>query len=59
MWFGRNHHWNISEPTQGRETNNAAKIQAATAALRKSSVNGIKKLIIFTASEFLIHSYTK
>ena len=56
VWFGSNHPWNISRPAQGRQTNNSAEIQAATAAAKKTTENGVAKLSIFTDSKFLIDS---
>lgn len=59
MWFGPDHSRNIPKPTQGRQTNYAAEVQAAEAAAKKSSENGIEKINIFPESKFLIDSYTK
>ena len=59
VWFDPDHPWNISEPAQGRQTNNSAEIQAATAAAKKATENGVTRLSVFTDSKFLIDSCTK
>ena len=59
VWFGPNHTWNISKTAQEWQTNSSAEIQAATAAAKKATENGVAKLSIFTLSKFLIDSCTK
>ena len=59
VWFGPSHAWNISRPAQGRQTNNSAEIQAATAAAEKATENGVAKLSLFTNFKFFTNSCTK
>ena len=47
---------NISRPAIGRQTNNAAEIQAANAAAQQAHQAGVKKLLIRTDSKFLLNS---
>ncbi|XP_024885119.1 ribonuclease H1-like isoform X2 [Temnothorax curvispinosus] len=59
VWFRDNHPLNVSEPVEGRATNNMAEIQAVTVAARQAKNAGIKKLKINTDSKFLISCITK
>ncbi|KAJ2943857.1 hypothetical protein O0L34_g8184 [Tuta absoluta] len=59
VYWGDGHFLNTSEPVSGRATNNCGEIQAASHAIRQASENGIKKLAIYTDSQFLINSVTK
>ncbi|XP_077274038.1 ribonuclease H1 isoform X2 [Temnothorax americanus] len=59
VWFRDNHPLNVSEPVEGRATNNMAEIQAVTVAARQAKKAGIKKLKINTDSKFLISCITK
>ncbi|KAG5312171.1 RNH1 Ribonuclease, partial [Acromyrmex insinuator] len=59
VWFRDNHPLNISEPVNGRPTNNMAEIQAVTVAVRQAKKAGIKKLKINTDSKFLISCITQ
>lgn len=47
---------NVSEPVQGRATNNAGEIQGATRAITDAGRMGIPKLRVNTDSEFLVKS---
>ncbi|XP_051153829.1 uncharacterized protein LOC127291410 [Leptopilina boulardi] len=58
IWFGHNHPLNISQRSKGRQTNNAAEIEAATVAALKAQEAGIQNLRINTDSKFLIQSVT-
>lgn len=46
---------NVSQPVDGRATNNMAEIQAVTIAARQAQKAGIDKLKISTDSQFLIN----
>ncbi|KYN39010.1 Ribonuclease H1 [Trachymyrmex septentrionalis] len=59
VWFQDNHPLNVSEPVNGRPTNNMAEIQAVTVALRQAKKAEIKKLKINTDSKFLISCITQ
>ncbi|ODN03562.1 Ribonuclease H1 [Orchesella cincta] len=59
VWFGSGHPLNISEPVEGRQTNNTAEIQAAERAIREAKLNGINKLKVKTDSQFTINCVTK
>ncbi|XP_018361571.1 PREDICTED: ribonuclease H1-like isoform X2 [Trachymyrmex cornetzi] len=59
VWFRDNHPLNVSEPVNGRPTNNMAEIQAVTVAVRQAKKAGIKKLKINTDSKFLISCITQ
>ncbi|XP_012525622.1 ribonuclease H1 [Monomorium pharaonis] len=59
VWFQDNHPLNVSQPVEGRATNNMAEIQAVTVAVRQAKKAGIKKLKINTDSKFLINCITK
>lgn len=54
-----NFYRNISQPVEGRPTNNMAEIQAVTVAARQAKKAGIKKLKINTDSKFLISCITQ
>ncbi|XP_033219718.1 ribonuclease H1-like [Belonocnema kinseyi] len=58
VFFGNNHPLNVSQPASGRQTNNVAEIQAVTVAAYQARKAGIKKLRIYTDSEFLYNSAT-
>ncbi|KAL0112782.1 hypothetical protein PUN28_012211 [Cardiocondyla obscurior] len=59
VWFQDNHPLNVSEPVEGRATNNMAEIQAVTRAARQAQKAGIDKLKINTDSQFLISCATQ
>lgn len=59
IWFQDNHPLNVSQPVEGRPTNNMAEIQAVTVAARQAKKAGIKKLKINTDSKFLISCITQ
>ncbi|RVE49500.1 hypothetical protein evm_005841 [Chilo suppressalis] len=59
VYWGDGHFLNVSEPVTGRATNNCGEIQAATKAIRIALDNDVKKLSIYTDSQFLINSVTK
>ncbi|XP_046403882.1 ribonuclease H1-like isoform X2 [Ischnura elegans] len=59
VWFGDGHNLNISEPVKGRITNNCAEIEAATAAIEAAHAAGVKKLKVYTDSNFLISCITQ
>lgn len=59
VWFRDNHPLNVSQPVEGRPTNNMAEIQAVTVAARQAKKAGIKKLRINTDSKFLISCITQ
>lgn len=59
VYWGDDHHLNVSEPVSGRATNNCGEIQAATKAIKQAVDNGIEKLTINTDSQFLINAVTK
>lgn len=50
---------NVSQPVEGRPTNNMAEIQAVTVAAKQAKQAGIKKLRINTDSKFLISCITQ
>ena len=50
---------NVSRPVRGRQTNNAAKIEAAVEAAQRAQDAGIKKLRINTDSKYLVSSATE
>ncbi|XP_039282110.1 ribonuclease H1 isoform X2 [Nilaparvata lugens] len=58
VWFNHQHPLNVSAPVRGRPTNNNAEIQAATEAIRQASKAGVRRLHIFTDSQFLINCIT-
>lgn len=59
VYWGDDHHLNVSEPVSGRATNNCGEIQAATRAMKQAIDNGVKKLVVNTDSQFVINSVTK
>ena len=59
VYFGERHPLNVSEPVTGRPTNNAGEIQASIRAIRDSQSCGIKRLKVYTDSQFLINSVCK
>lgn len=59
VYFGENHILNVAQPVTGRPTNNVGEIQAATRAIRDAQTYGVKRLNIFTDSQFLINSVCK
>ncbi|KAF5272782.1 hypothetical protein FQA39_LY07809 [Lamprigera yunnana] len=59
VWFDDNHPLNLSQPVNGRATNNTAEIQACIQAVKTAHANGVTKLKIKTDSEFVINSMTK
>lgn len=58
VWFGDNHPLNISAPIVGRSTCNVAEIVAATKAVEAAKEAGVKKLKLYTDSNFLVQSVT-
>ena len=58
-WFGPNHPLNVSRPAPGRQTNNAAELEAAIEAAQRAREAGIQKLRINTDFKFVIHSATE
>ncbi|KAL3869080.1 hypothetical protein ACJMK2_041806 [Sinanodonta woodiana] len=56
VYWGDDHPWNVSEPLLGRQTNNRAEIHAACRAVKIARQNGIKKLIVYTDSQFVINA---
>lgn len=56
VFFGDNHPLNVSEPVIGRPTNNVAEIQAAIKAVKIAQSCEVKRLNIFTDSQFLMKS---
>ncbi|XP_043484722.1 ribonuclease H1-like, partial [Leptopilina heterotoma] len=59
VWFGENHPLNVSQRATGKQTNNAAEIEAAIVAVRKAKEAGYQRLKVITNSQFLIDSMTK
>ena len=57
--MGPNRPLNVPFPSQGRQTNNSAEIDAATVGIQQAHEVGIKKLRIKTDSKFLVHSATE
>ncbi|CAG7831859.1 unnamed protein product, partial [Allacma fusca] len=58
VWFGDQHDLNVSEPVEGRQTNNTAEIQAAEKAVLQAKKAGISKLNVQTDSKFVINCIT-
>lgn len=56
VYFGEDNKLNTSEPVTGRATNNVGEIQAAIKAILVAQSCSIKRLCIFTDSQFLINS---
>lgn len=56
VYFGKDHKLNVSEPVTGKPTNSVGEIQAAIRAIEMAQKYGIKRLCIFTDSQFLINS---
>lgn len=56
VYFGEDHQLNVAEPVTGRPTNNAGEIQAAIRAIRDAQSHEVKRLNIFTDSQFVIKS---
>ncbi|XP_032457547.1 ribonuclease H1 isoform X5 [Nasonia vitripennis] len=59
VWFSERNAYNVSQPVDGRATNNIAEIQAVTIAASQAQKAGIKKLKINTDSQFLISCITQ
>ena len=59
VWFRPNLPLNVSRPSQRRQTNNSAEIEAATVAAQQAQKAGIKKLRIKTDSISLVNSATE
>ena len=59
VWFGPNHPLNVFRPARGRQTNNAAELEAAIEAAQRAREAGIQKLRINTDFKFVIHSATE
>ncbi|CAO1430365.1 unnamed protein product [Diamesa serratosioi] len=56
VFFGVGSELNLAEPVKGRATNNVGEIQASIEAIKIAQRYDIKRLIIFTDSQFLIKS---
>lgn len=56
VFFGEESKCNLSQPVEGRATNSVGEIQASIEAIKKAQCCGIKRLNIFTDSQFLIKS---
>ncbi|XP_046631774.1 ribonuclease H1-like [Daphnia pulicaria] len=64
VWFNHDHDWNMAKPVQRSNegtppTNQIAEIEAAIAALQIAKKKGIKRVAIYTDSDFLIMSMDK
>lgn len=59
VYFDEDHPLNASEPVTGRPTNNSGEIQAAIRAIYSAQSAGVKRLNIFSDSQFLINSVCK
>lgn len=59
VYFGEDHILNVSEAVTGRPTNNVGEIQAAIRAIKDAQSYEVKRLNIFTDSQFLINSVCK
>lgn len=59
VYWGPNHHRNVSQRLPGRQTNNRAEIHAARHAIEQAKSEGIRDLKIHTDSQFLINGMTK
>lgn len=59
VYFGDDHPLNESAPVKGRPTNNVGEIQAAIHAIKHAQDCAIKRLNIFTDSQFLMNSVCK
>nr|XP_020442608.1 ribonuclease H1 isoform X1 [Monopterus albus] len=59
VYWGQNHPLNAAERLQGRQTNQRAEIQAACKALEQAKEKNIKKLVLYTDSQFTINGVTK
>lgn len=59
VYFGEDHILNAADPVRGRPTNNSGEIQAAIKAIKVAQIAGIKRLNIFTDSQFVINSVCK
>lgn len=62
QWFYANkiisHFSNVGKPVEGRVTNNVGEIQAAIYAVKTAKLLSMRKLCIYTDSQFLINSVT-
>uniref|UniRef100_A0A674EYA1 Ribonuclease H1 n=1 Tax=Salmo trutta TaxID=8032 RepID=A0A674EYA1_SALTR len=58
VYWGRDHPLNVSEPLDGRQTNQRAELQAACKALEQAKEMNIKKLVLYTDSKFTINGVT-
>ena len=56
VFYGVDNKYNLSEPVGGRATNNVGEIRASIEAIKNAQCCGIKRLNIFTDSQFLIKS---
>lgn len=59
VYFGPDHPLNASEAVTGKATNNVGEIQAAIRAITDAQQAQVKRLNIFTDSQFLINSICK
>ncbi|XP_013783903.1 ribonuclease H1-like [Limulus polyphemus] len=58
VFWGADHPLNVSERLPGRQTNNRAEIHAAVRALDQAQSLGLKNLVLYTDSAFLIKGIT-
>jgi len=56
VWWGNNDPRNISEPLEGRQTNNRAEIWAAIRAINRAAEDGYDSITVCSDSDFLITS---
>lgn len=59
VFFETNHPLNISAPVDGKQTNNAAELQAATSAVLQAKKVEVTKLRSDTDSQYVIRSCTE
>ncbi|KAL8561740.1 Ribonuclease H1 [Nucella lapillus] len=58
IYWGPHDPMNTSERLSGRQTNNRAEIKAAEVAVRQAKAQGIKDVVLYTDSQFLINGIT-
>ncbi|XP_023680590.1 ribonuclease H1 isoform X1 [Paramormyrops kingsleyae] len=58
VYWGPDHHLNVSDRLQGRQTNQRAELLAACRALEQAKDLKIKKLVLYTDSMFTINGVT-
>ncbi|XP_071999614.1 ribonuclease H1-like isoform X2 [Engystomops pustulosus] len=59
VFWGPDHHLNVSERIYGRQTNQRAEIEAASRAVEQAAENNISRLNVCTDSEFTIKGMTE